>query len=136
MESSTRIINVRTQRSGHLYGGRYHWCLITNPTYYAHALKYVYRNPVKAGLSESAEGYPYSTLRAVLGIDGPSIALANPLNSFSSDLATDLWEFKNWIESPYASEESEAIRIALRRKEFKLPLRQSNRKRLSIATRL
>jgi len=36
--------------------------LITTPTYYKRALKYVYRNPVEAGICERVDDYKYSTL--------------------------------------------------------------------------
>jgi len=36
--------------------------LITTPTYYKRVLKYVYRNPVEAGICRRVEDYGYSTL--------------------------------------------------------------------------
>jgi putative transposase len=40
---------------------------IVNVEYYKHAYKYVYRNPLDAGLCYRVEDYEYSTLRGLLG---------------------------------------------------------------------
>lgn len=40
---------------------------ITSAAYYKQAYKYVYRNPVEAGLSVRAEDYEFSSLRGLLG---------------------------------------------------------------------
>lgn len=136
MESSTRIINTRAQRSGHLYGGRYRWSLINSPIYFAHALKYVYRNPVKAGISRTAAEYPYSTLGQIFGNSKPSIPLATPFDPIGNQLPDNPWDFSNWIETSHSLEESDAIRRALRRKEFQLPVHKSTRKTLAIEHRI
>jgi REP element-mobilizing transposase RayT len=67
MASVTRTANLLSGRSGHLFGGPYHWSLINSSRYYGHALKYVYRNPVRAKLCSAVEEHPYSTLQGLLG---------------------------------------------------------------------
>lgn len=40
---------------------------ITNLSHYLNTYKYIYRNPVEAGMVSSCEDYPYSSLHALLG---------------------------------------------------------------------
>jgi putative transposase len=40
---------------------------IKNYSQYLNVYKYIYRNPVEAGLSLMCESYPYSTLNSILG---------------------------------------------------------------------
>lgn len=67
MSEITRRLNRTTGRSGRVFGGPYHWTLINSTRYFHHVLKYVYRNPVKAGLVKRVEDYPFSTLHGLLG---------------------------------------------------------------------
>ena len=62
MRSITQVTHAKTGRSGRIFGGTYHWSLIDSPVYFAHAYKYVYRNPVRAGLCRNVEQHPFSTI--------------------------------------------------------------------------
>lgn len=66
--NTTRTVNSHTGRINHLFGGSYKASLITNPQYYMWAIRYVYRNPVKAGLVDRVEKYPFSTINDQSGI--------------------------------------------------------------------
>lgn len=103
--------NKSAQRINHFFGGRYKWSLIHNETYYWNAVKYVYRNPVTAGICDSVVQYPYSSL-----------------STFPTKLVEQLPEFLktenlplDWIEKGFSKEHQEAIKKALRRHEFELP---------------
>ncbi|MGQ0383241.1 MAG: transposase [Gammaproteobacteria bacterium] len=52
---------------GHVWQGRYFSCPLDEPYVWA-AIRYVERNPVKAGLAGRAEGYPWSSARAHCGL--------------------------------------------------------------------
>jgi putative transposase len=62
---------------------------IRHPGYFCRALKYVYRNPVRAGICGRVEEYPFSTIHGLLGTErlrfplhetyfGQSLAAMNP----------------------------------------------------------
>ena len=55
-------IQRRTGSINQIFGGRYKWCLIETQNYFMNCYRYVYQNPVRAGLSKRCESYPYSTL--------------------------------------------------------------------------
>jgi putative transposase len=67
MSQFTKQTNLRTGKSGHLFGGSYHRSAIQNSRYYYHAFKYLYRNPVRAGLCERVEDYKFSTFAGLCG---------------------------------------------------------------------
>ncbi len=54
--------NLKSQRINHFFGGRYKSCLIDSEQYYWNCIKYIFRNPVDAGMCEYVEDYPFSTL--------------------------------------------------------------------------
>lgn len=55
-------VQKRTGSINQIFGGRYKWCLIETQNYFMNCYRYVYQNPVRAGLSEKCESYPFSTL--------------------------------------------------------------------------
>ena len=125
----TRTFNLISGRSGHLFGGRYRWSIIQSPLYYACAFKYVYRNPVRAGIVERVESHEFSTLHGLLG----KAHLPFPIHFCELDrkgfsyIPEDLIEMLEWLNKPFKKEEQEAIGKGLRRKVFKLPIDRSLR---------
>ncbi len=59
----TLMINRRENWRGHFWQGRFKSFLLDEPYLYA-AVKYVERNPVRAGMVTRAEEYPWSSARA------------------------------------------------------------------------
>lgn len=111
----SRDIRKTTGRINRIFGDRYKWSIIQTTPYYYQALKYIYQNPMKAGLIERCQDYPYSTLHSHLKGE----------NLFSFDLFDPLLEeredFLNWINEPFTSAENIKIAKAIRRPVYKLP---------------
>ncbi len=63
-----QMINVRTNRSGHLWQNRYFSCAL-DWRHLRRALAYVELNPVRAGMVERPEHYRWSSARVHLGLD-------------------------------------------------------------------
>ncbi|HUV66069.1 MAG TPA: transposase, partial [Sedimentisphaerales bacterium] len=57
--------NVRHQRSGHLFQGRFKSFVIAEDSYLYRLLLYIHRNPLRAGLVERLADYPWSSYRAL-----------------------------------------------------------------------
>lgn len=55
--------NRKYKRTGHLFGGRFRSRIIDDDQYLLEATRYVHLNPVRAGLAESPEDYPWSSYR-------------------------------------------------------------------------
>jgi len=71
---------------------------IRHPLYFSRAVKYIYRNPVRAGMCARVEEYPFSTLHAFLG----AAELPFPLHEtyFSHGLPRNTEEFLRWLNTP------------------------------------
>ena len=68
-EFNKRLALEVKNRSGHInriFGGRYKWCLIRSHHYFSNCYRYVYQNPLRAGIIENCENYPFSTLNYVV----------------------------------------------------------------------
>ena len=119
MNSITRTANLLSGRSGHLFGGPYHWSLINSSRYFGHALKYVYRNPVRAKICSVAEDYPFSTLQGLLG----SAHLPFPLYLTRVGMELDLPSAETskhleWLNKPFPKEAEDLIQRGLRKRLF------------------
>ena len=58
---ATREIQRRADRINHVFGTRYKWSVLENPMAFSYAYKYVLRNPVRAGICDGVDGYPYGS---------------------------------------------------------------------------
>jgi putative transposase len=115
MRETSRSLTMLSDRINQTYGSPYHWSLIKNENYFRHAYKYVYRNPVEAGLSLKVEDYRYSTLQCKLGQNNDIIPLTEDCLLFE---AVD--ETLSWLNHKYPDESAKAlIRSALKKREFK-----------------
>jgi putative transposase len=56
-------VNRRSGRVGHLWQGRFYSCVLDGPHLFS-AVRYVERNPVRAGVVERADEYRWSSARA------------------------------------------------------------------------
>lgn len=63
----TRWVNWREKRTGHLFQGRYKAVLVDGDRYLLELIRYIHLNPVRAGMVEAPEEYPWSGHRAYLG---------------------------------------------------------------------
>ncbi|MBW2599371.1 MAG: transposase [Deltaproteobacteria bacterium] len=65
----TQKINLRYQRSGHLFQGRYKAFLVEKESYLLELSRYIVLNPVRAGLVSSPDKWPWSSLMATAGYE-------------------------------------------------------------------
>ncbi len=67
-----RRIHAREGWQGHLWANR-HYSAVLDPVHLWAAVRYVERNPVRAGLVERAEEYPWSSAAAHCGLAPPEL---------------------------------------------------------------
>ncbi len=65
----TRWVNKKENRSGHLFQGRFKAILIEEDQYLLELVRYIHLNPVRAGLTEYPEKYPWSSHNTYMGLD-------------------------------------------------------------------
>jgi REP-associated tyrosine transposase len=56
--------NLRHDRTGHVWGGRYSSYVIETETHLSKALEYIAANPVEAGLCNAVEDWPWTWIAA------------------------------------------------------------------------
>ena len=98
---------------GYRFSGRYKWSIIETEIYYRTLIRYVYQNPVRAGLETIAQKYPYSTLSGIVG----ETELKMPVipHSFAPDLADGNSEvLLPWVNEIYMPRELKVIRSGFR----------------------
>jgi putative transposase len=61
--------NRQYGRSGHLFEGRFKALLVDKESYFRNVLRYVVRNPVRAGVVERPEDYRWSSYRVTAGLE-------------------------------------------------------------------
>lgn len=112
----SKTIGIEANRQNQIFGGPYHWTVIKNSIYYHHAYKYIYRNPVHAGICWKVEDYPYSTLRGLLGRDQVLFPVADNMC-----LISDPYRQLEWLNRDFESDDKIAIKKALKHREFMFP---------------
>ncbi len=115
--SANRMINCKAKRINHLFGGPYRGSLIKNSTYYHHAIKYVFRNPIEAKIANDVSKYAYSSFVE------PKIPVSWPVTGIAEYIPLGLSEQREWINKAYMGDVHRSIRMALRKSEFKLHYR-------------
>jgi putative transposase len=117
MRETSREITRLSGRINQTYGGRNHKTLISMNHHYMNTYKYIYRNPVRAGLCEYVEEYEFSTLNGLVGLNHLVVPLAEDTLLFkpSFDQST-----LNWLNVPSNPDHEDEIRRALKKRIFKL----------------
>lgn len=123
-----REVNRRTSRINHLFGGPYKWSLINNTSYYLHCLKYIYRNPVAAGLVDCVQDYAFSSIHAHRNPSALPFAIY-PWKWAGDWLKWgDYQSILNWLNTPYPHDLGDYIRTASRYAHFRIPRNRNTRK--------
>ena len=58
---------------GHLFEGRYKAILVKDDVYFLQTSRYIHLNPIKAGIVEHPEDYPWSSYRTMIGMNDDKI---------------------------------------------------------------
>lgn len=122
MRESSRELTHLSSRINQTYGSRFHRSLLISPLYYLHAYKYLYRNPVTAGICHRVEDYPFSTLQALLGNARVEVPI---LDDWNWGTLHERDATLKWLNASPPKENLEEIKKALRKSVFKIPKRDS-----------
>jgi hypothetical protein len=118
MRETAKEINRMSGKTNQVYGGRHYRSLVQNHFYFHHVYKYIYRNPVTAGISDKCENYRYSTLHGLLGKDKLHIPVEEDTILFEPDRCDHVL---TWLGTPPDEINYETLRTALKRKVLKFP---------------
>ncbi len=130
MRDTARAISAVRRRVNQTYGSRNHKTVIESNHYFLNAYKYVYRNPVRAGLCKRAEDYRYSTLSGLMGRTSLVIPVAEDTVLFPDGFDESALTWIN--DTPDADQENE-VRRALTRSTFSLSMQEGRKSSLEHA---
>lgn len=108
MKRLTKSIQMESGRINKIFGGRYKGSLIESHRYLLNVYKYIYRNPIAAGITLRAEDYEFSTLHYYIY----KKILPFELEILFLDIGL------NWINNSFESLEAESIKFGLQRTIF------------------
>lgn len=109
--SISRKVNSESGRINHVFGGAYKASLIQTPEYYYNVYKYLYRNPIEAGLCETVNDYKYSTFTTDV------IPICSPISGIASFVP--LKNKSDWIDETEDELWSTSISKGLKKTLFK-----------------
>lgn len=116
MRESSKAVNRELNKIDQTYGSRFHRTIITSNHHLQTVYKYVYQNPIRARIAPRVEAYPFSTLHGLLGFSRLMIPLIQ-----DQILFPNVSETINWLNQPVELNDESAVRIALKKRIFKLP---------------
>lgn len=108
----SRIVNSKTLRTNHVFGGPFKGSLIENSEYYFNVFKYVFRNPVESKLVERVLQYEFSSL-----FHSNLIKISRPNNGI--DHLVPYSGLENWLDKEFDRVLNESIKKGLRKTQFK-----------------
>ncbi len=103
----SQYINKIQKTSGHIFENRYHSCPLDH-NHFINTLKYVERNPVRAGIVDHPSDYEWSSARMHLGIEDQWGLIDQDEWKDLMDATGIDWE--KWISNPVEDEIIESIR--------------------------
>ena len=118
--NSSKEFNYITNRINQNWGGRHYKCELSNFHYFMNTYKYVYQNPVRAKLVSKVEEWRYSTLNRICGFAPLTIPLEPDSLLFNPGFDESCL---SWLNTPITDENYAAIKLALTKVKFKLPLK-------------
>lgn len=102
----TTYFNVKRNRVGHLFQGRYKAILVEADQYAAELSRYIHLNPVRAGVVDAPEGYLWSSYRSYIGRHEPPAWLKTEfiLGFFAGETAEAKQKYREFVEELLGSE--------------------------------
>ena len=94
-----RRMNRKHGRTGHLFRNHYSWWPVESDEHLLEAVRYIVLNPVRAGICERPEHWPWSSYRAAVDLEHPSdfLALGDLLGLFGTSPARARVAFRDFV---------------------------------------
>ena len=128
MTESSRAIARASNRINHVYGGRHKATFLGDAFSYAYVLKYVLRNPVRAGVVASVSEYRWSTWSKHLDLS--EIPVVDRFDRIAQYVPKCAEERTEWLNLPTPKEQEELIRLGLRKFKFEFTKYRDHQKTL------
>ena len=123
-----QYFNLKYERNGHLWEGRYRSSYIEQEEYLLYFIRYIGRLPTMTGVTLNLERYDYSAYRQFVGLDSCLVALQGSM-VFKQFNTTE--EIKAFFTKPISQEEIDnIIRLLAKRHKEKASLKREKRKKI------
>jgi putative transposase len=107
MTSHVRRHHKRRQTDGHIWQGRFKAFPAQSDWHLLSVMRYIERNPLRANLVQTAQQWPWSSLRAW--------QMGNPLEYLHAGPVSRPENWLEWVNQPQSQEEIDAIRHSIAR---------------------
>lgn len=114
LSMTSKKINLKAKSINHVWGSRYKWSLIESQTHYYQVYRYIFQNPVRAGICNKVEEYPYTTLKEGF----------IPLHTFIPMSFGGAEGELHWLNERYDKDDQELIKLGLRKYQFDVSQRK------------
>lgn len=96
--SYTQSFNHRHKKVGHLFQGRYKAVLCEKDEYLLQLIRYIHLNPVRAKIANDPKKYPWSSHRALLGLEKfPRCDVDAALKEFGRKRKTAIKRYESFV---------------------------------------
>ncbi len=130
MTKTAKGIGKNSDRINHVYGSRNHKSIVETPEYYALCLKYIYRNPVDAGIVNSVEDFRWSTISE--RSNKITKLIEAPKHGHDELLPESKIERLEWYNTPNDVEIDKNLRVGLRKPICKIRTYTDGKKKINI----
>lgn len=110
----SREITYKTGRINQKFGCRYHSSIVSELGYYHRVYKYVYRNPVEAGICDRVEDFRNSSLNFILGREAYRFPV---FDTYFESIDHHLPSLA-WLNTPVDDLEKKSIKQGLKKPYF------------------
>jgi putative transposase len=115
IRESSRQITHDTQRINQTFARRFKRTRTADFHYFFNTYKYIYQNPLRAGLVRRVEEYPFSSLPGLLGLGPLVLPVEDP------NLVDNTNHTLRWLNEPIQGERVRDLRRALIHRDFRPP---------------
>ena len=111
----TTYFNIKHQRAGHLFQGRYKALLVEADAYAAQLSHYIHLNPVRGGVVTLPVDYPWSSYRCYIGLSPSPDWLTTDLvlGYFGGKTPESKFRYRKFVEGPLCSGEENPLQAAV-----------------------
>jgi putative transposase len=113
----SRSLFLLTNNKKNYFDTRYKWSIIKEKSYFYNVYRYIYQNPLRAGISQKVNAYPYSTFHGRAGYSKLEVPLSDHFFIEDPSFINSQYE-ETWLNELIATEDLETIRKGIKHREF------------------
>jgi len=110
-QSYVQAFNTRHERTGTLWQGRFHSCLVDSERYLLTVCRYIELNPVRAAMVAAPEDYRWSSVHTHLGTTHDPLVTPHPLYlGLGATIGERAATYRQWLDAGINDDELADVR--------------------------